>query len=250
MYLAVNCTLVSLIPKGNGGNCVKDFRPISCCTTFYKIISKILTRRLSKVLTIIINQSQAAFIPRQNIHDHILLAYELIQGYNRKDGTPSCLLQLDIQKSYDTLDWYALECILKEFGFPHKFTKWIMLAVSTVSYKFNVAGRITRSLKAKRGLRQGDPISPLLFVLTMEYFHRLLHQLSKVPDYNFHAKCEKLQIIDISFADDVLHFTRGDNKSVQLLMDQLQTFSQSTGLLVNPAKCRVYFGGGGGGGVE
>ncbi|CAK8569009.1 unnamed protein product [Lathyrus sativus] len=77
----------------------------------------------------------------------------------------------------------------------------------------------------------------------MEYFHRLLHQLSKVPDYNFHAKCEKLQIIDISFADDVLLFSRGDEKSVQLLFDQLQTFSQSTGLVVNPTKCRVYFGG-------
>ncbi|CAK8574805.1 unnamed protein product [Lathyrus sativus] len=77
----------------------------------------------------------------------------------------------------------------------------------------------------------------------MEYFHRLLHQLSKVPDYNFHAKCKKLQIIDISFADDVLLFTRGDGKSIQLLMDQLQTFSQSTGLVVNPAKCRVNFGG-------
>ncbi|CAK8531851.1 unnamed protein product [Lathyrus sativus] len=84
----------------------------------------------------------------------------------------------------------------------------------------------------------------------MEYFHRLLHQLSKVPNYNFHAKCEKLQIIDLSFADNVLLFTRGDNKSVQLLMDQLQTFSQPTGLVVNPAKCRVYFGGGGGGGVN
>ncbi|CAK8544356.1 unnamed protein product [Lathyrus sativus] len=118
-----------------------------------------------------------------------------------------------------------------------------MLAVTTVSYKFNVAVRITRSMKAKRGLKQGDPISPLLFVLTMEYFHGLLHQLSKVPDYNFHAKCKKMQIIDISFADDVLLFTRGDRKYVQLLMNHLQTFSQSIGLVVNPAKCRVYFGG-------
>ncbi|CAK8539849.1 unnamed protein product [Lathyrus sativus] len=77
----------------------------------------------------------------------------------------------------------------------------------------------------------------------MDYFHSLLHQLSRIPDFNFHAKCEKLQIIDISFADDVLFFTRGDGKSVQLRMDQLQMFSQSTGLVVNPTKCRVYFGG-------
>ncbi|CAK8564325.1 unnamed protein product [Lathyrus sativus] len=77
----------------------------------------------------------------------------------------------------------------------------------------------------------------------MKYFHRLLHQLSKVLDYNFHAKCENLQIIEISFSDDVLLFSRGDEKSVQLLIDQLQALSQSTGLMVDHAKCRVYFGG-------
>ncbi|CAK8540894.1 unnamed protein product [Lathyrus sativus] len=115
MYPAVNCTLVSLVPKGNGGNCVKDFRPISCCTTLYKIISKILTSRLSLVLTSIVNPSQTAFIPGQNIHDHILLAYELTHGYIRNGGTPKCILQLDIQKTYYTLDLYALECILKDF---------------------------------------------------------------------------------------------------------------------------------------
>jgi hypothetical protein len=98
-------------------------------------------------------------------------------------------------------------------------------------------------MKAKRGLRLGDPISPLLFVIVMEYLHRTLQQLTLIPDFNFHSKCENLGIINLSFADDLLIFTRGDKKYVELVMAKLQTFSRSTGLYVNPSKCRVYYGG-------
>jgi hypothetical protein len=243
MYSAVNSTLVTLIPKHSAAKTIKEYRPISCCTTIFKVISKILTMRLSKVLGSIISTSQAAFVPGQHIHDHILLAYELIRGYSRKGGTPKCMMQLDLQKAYDTVDWHALQHILREVGLPNQFIQWIMLGVTSVSYKFNIHGRHTGFMKARRGLRQGDPISPLLFVIVMEYLHRILQQLTKVPNFNFHSKCEHLNIINLSFADDLLIFTRGDVISVELVMAKLQTFSQSTGLVVNPSKCKVYYGG-------
>ncbi|KAK2357064.1 hypothetical protein QL285_094373 [Trifolium repens] len=105
MYSVVNSTLVTLIPKHSAAKTIKEYRPISCCTTIFKVISKILTMRLSRVLGTIISTSQAAFVPGQHIHDHILLAYELIRGYSRKGGTPKCMMQLDLQKAYDTVDW-------------------------------------------------------------------------------------------------------------------------------------------------
>ena len=77
----------------------------------------------------------------------------------------------------------------------------------------------------------------------MEYFHRKLHDLKKIPDFNYHAKCEKLQIIDLSFTGDLLLFTRGDIRYVQLVMERFNAFSKSTGLHVNPSKCKIYFGG-------
>ncbi|PNX56602.1 ribonuclease H, partial [Trifolium pratense] len=197
----------------------------------------------SKVLGSIVNLSQAAFVPGQHIHDHILLAYELIRGYSRKGGTPKCMLQLDLQKAYDTVDWHALQHILREVGLPNQFVRWIMLGVTSVSYKFNIHGKHTSFMKARRGLRQGDPISPLLFVVVMEYLHRTLQRLTKVPDFNFHSKCENLSIINLSFADDLLIFTRGDAKSVELVMSKLKDFSRSTGLYVNPSKCKVFYGG-------
>lgn len=81
----------------------------------------------------IVNQSQATFVLGQHIHDHILLAYELIKGYTKKGGTPGCMLQLDLEKSYDTLYKKDLENILKETSFPSQFTRWIMLVVTIVS---------------------------------------------------------------------------------------------------------------------
>jgi hypothetical protein len=77
----------------------------------------------------------------------------------------------------------------------------------------------------------------------MEYLHRCLKNLHKKPDFNFHPKCEKLQITNICFADDLIMFTRGDETSVKLMMGEFKKFSDSTGLKANPAKCKVYFGG-------
>jgi hypothetical protein len=243
IYSAINSTLVTLIPKHSAAKTIREYRPISCCTTIFKIISKILTVRLSKVIGSIVNHSQAAFVPGQHIHDHVLLAYELIRGYSRKGGTPKCMMQLDLQKAYDTVDWLALQHILREIGLPNQFIRWIMLGVTSVSYKFNIHGRYTGFMKARRGLRQGDPISPLLFVIVMEYLHRMLYCLKKVPDFNFHSKCENLNIINLSFADDLLIFTRGDTKSVELIMAKIRDFSHSTGLHVNPFKCKIFYGG-------
>lgn len=117
-----------------------------------------------------------------------------------------------------------------------------MVAIKIVSYKFNIGGENTKIMKAKRGLRQGDLISPLLFVIVMEYLHRSLQKLKKVLDFNFHAKCKKLNIINLSFADDLILFVRGDTKSIELVMEKVNKFSKATRLYVNPSKCKAYFG--------
>ena len=206
LYKAFNCSSITQLPKTKTARRISEFRPISVCTTVYKIISKILTNRLGRVIGSIISPNQAAFIPGQQIHNQILLAYELIKGYSRKYTTPRCMIQIDMQKAYDMVDWRALDCILQEIGIPNKFKKWIMLTVTTVSYRFNVNGSMSTLLQAQRGIRQGDPISPYLFVITMEYMHRCLHQMQMNPNFNHHPKCEKLQITNLAFADDLLLF--------------------------------------------
>ncbi|CAK8562588.1 unnamed protein product [Lathyrus sativus] len=118
MYRAANCSVVTLIPKHKSAKEIQDYRPIACCSTLYKIISKILANRLSKVLGTIIGANQAALVKGQRIHNHILITYELIKGYERKNISPHCLMQMDIEKAYDAVDWNALEKILNEVGCP------------------------------------------------------------------------------------------------------------------------------------
>lgn len=87
-----NMTIVTLIPKHNEAKQAKDYKPITGCTTVYKLISKKLTRRLGKVLPRIINVNQACFIPGKVIHNHIMLAFEMLRDYSKKGGTPRCML--------------------------------------------------------------------------------------------------------------------------------------------------------------
>jgi hypothetical protein len=152
-------------------------------------------------------------------------------------------MQMDIQKAYDTVDWNALEKILSEVGCPQQFTKWVLTMVSTVSYRFNVNGHQSEIMAAKRGLRQGDPISPMLFVIVMECLNRYLYKMQKDCDFNYHPKCDKLKITNLCFADDLLMFSRGDKVSVEMMMRAYGKFSKATGLVVNPQKCRIYCAG-------
>lgn len=91
---AVNCTIVTLLPKSCDAKTTKDLRPISCYTTFYKIISKILTDRLGLVIHDLVDESQSAFIPGWVIHDNIIMAQELVKGYGRQGISPRCTKSL------------------------------------------------------------------------------------------------------------------------------------------------------------
>lgn len=93
-----------------------------------------------------------------------------------------------------------------------------------------------------KGLEVGGPMYPLLFVLVMEYLHRILQGLKDEPNFNFHPKCERLNITNIWFADDLLLFIRGDIVSVWMMMTKFIIFSESTELKASPTKCRMFFG--------
>lgn len=239
----INTTAITLISKISAPTKVKDYRPISCCSTLYKIISKVLTRRLKPIISTLVGRSQSAFIEGRSIVDNILFSHEIFKVYNRKGVSPRCVLKVDLRKAYDTLDWRFLKQLLIDLGFPTKFIHWIMMCVSIVSYSLMINKGVTKPFKAKRGIRQGDPMSPYLFVLAMEYLGRELCQLQENRDFNFHPRCRQLESIHICFADDLLMYCRADLISLKLLNNAFNRFLKVTDLQANLDKSFLYVAG-------
>nr|XP_009609612.1 uncharacterized protein LOC104103414 [Nicotiana tomentosiformis] len=106
-----------------------------------------------------------------------------------------------------------------------------------------VNGKTTKTFDAAKGLRQGDPISPYLFAMAIEYLSRKLHKLRDDKSFNFHPRCAKLKITHLSFTNDLLLFSRGDLKSVNALHQAFKQFSEASGLQTNLQKSSIYFGG-------
>nr|GFB55370.1 hypothetical protein [Tanacetum cinerariifolium] len=122
----INSTLIALVPKMQTPQKVSDFRPIACCNVLYKCISKINTDRINGCLDKLVSKNQSAFIPNRHIQDNIMLAQEFFKGYDRKIGPKRVALKVDIQKSYDTVNWQFLKDILRGFGFHDRMVEWIM----------------------------------------------------------------------------------------------------------------------------
>ncbi|KAL0283265.1 UNVERIFIED_CONTAM: hypothetical protein Sradi_7234600 [Sesamum radiatum] len=189
MLKQVNTTLLVLIPKVQLPSSVSDFRPIACCNVIYKAIAKILVRRMQQVLHLLIDSSQNAFVPGRSIADNVLLAQELLSGYNVSKMPLRCTIKVDIQKAYDSVCWDFLLEGLRIFNFPQQFIVWIDQCISTVAYSVNFNGGIHGFFKGSRGLRQGDPLSPYLFVIVMELWHVLLKLSVQNSDtFSYHWK--------------------------------------------------------------
>jgi hypothetical protein len=174
--LELNMTHVALIPKVKQPTSVTEFRPISLCNVIYKLIFKVLANRLKIFLPHIIAPTQSAFIPGRLISDNVLAAYETLHtmhtGMKGKNGFMA--MKLDISKAYDRVEWGFLEAVMKRMGFGERWIGLIMMCVKTVRYSVIVNGNPCGLITPSRGIRQGDPISPYLFLICAEALSSLI----------------------------------------------------------------------------
>ncbi|XP_057953116.1 uncharacterized protein LOC131147628 [Malania oleifera] len=205
---------------------------------FSAVIAKIIAKRIKPCLEDLISYAQAAFFQGRNMVKSIYLVQELIRGYSKKRMSPRCLLKIDLKKAYDSVSWAFLEDMLKNLNFPKRMISWVMECVSTASYLVSVNGRLNGFFKERKGLRQGDPLSPFLFVIYVEYLSRLLKSLE--GKFKFHPKCGELKITHLVFSDDLMLFSRGDVVSVKYLMDFLKEFAQCSDLSANCLKSNLF----------
>lgn len=122
----------------------------------------------------IISGNHSAFVAGRTIAQNVLICQDLVRIYNRKNAPKSCLMKLDLKKSYDTVEWEFVREMLHALNFPTQFIGWVMECLTTTQFTITINGGMYGNITGKRGLRQGDPISPLIFVICMEYFTKII----------------------------------------------------------------------------
>ncbi|XP_011101581.1 uncharacterized protein LOC105179640 [Sesamum indicum] len=162
-----------------------------------------------------------------------LIPKELFIGYNQA-LPPQCALKVDIRKAYDTVEWDFMIAVMELFGFPSNFVKWIEVCVTTTSFSVGLNGKPHGFFKGARGLRQGDPLSPYLFVLVMEVLHLGFLQLIDQDElFSFHWKCDTSRVFQLGFVDDLLLFCHAYMDSIGVIKTGLGRFAIWSGLRLN-----------------
>jgi hypothetical protein len=164
----LNRTFITLIPKKPNPVIPQDFRPISLCNVIYKIISKSLADRIKPHLPDYISQSQSAFIAGRHISSNVILTQEIIHSFKLKSWTSQAfLLKIDLAKAFDRLEWSFISQALTRIGFSPHFINLIYTCISTPSLSILINHEPTPFFYPHRGLRQGCPLSPYLFVIAI-----------------------------------------------------------------------------------
>uniref|UniRef100_A0A803PIJ1 Reverse transcriptase domain-containing protein n=1 Tax=Cannabis sativa TaxID=3483 RepID=A0A803PIJ1_CANSA len=173
----LNFNYICLIPKVSNAERVELFRPISLCNFVYKLISRILSQRLKGIMDRVISPFQAPFIPGRWIADATLLGQEVVNSVRKKKSSGGLMaIKMDMHKAYDRIEWNFLRKVLGAHGFSIETIDRIMTCVTTASYAVLLNGKPLKKCRPSRGLRQGDPISPFLFLFCHDVLSRLLQK--------------------------------------------------------------------------
>jgi hypothetical protein len=168
---ALNATFLTLIPKEEKFTHLKQFRPIALCNVIYKLLTKVISKRLKRILSFIISQEQSGYVEGRKILDSVILAHEVIHSL-QTTKSPGMLLKIDLSKAFDKLSWDYMKATLLSFSFNHCWVNWIANLTSSALFSILVNGVPSRPFSPTRGIRQGDPLSPFLFIIMEEGLSR------------------------------------------------------------------------------
>ncbi|KAL6586072.1 hypothetical protein OROMI_002716 [Orobanche minor] len=234
MPRAFTTTTISLIPKNNNPQSWKDFRPISLYNSTYKIISKILSKRLASILPSFINSAQSGFIKGRNITDNILTAHEVTHDISQ--SMTNTIIKLDMEKAYDRINWNFIFQVMTRFGFSVVWVNFIKSCSSNCWFSILVNGQSAGFFKSDRGIRQGDPLSPLIFAIAADYFSRSIDKIFDRNPTMFYKIKKNVKITHLAYADDILIFLNATKKNLHLLNNCLTHYENVSGQKVNNFK--------------
>jgi hypothetical protein len=193
----------------------------------------------------IISPTQSAFIPGRLITDNALIAFEGIHTITKSsDGKGKfCAYKLDLAKAYDRVDWSYSQKALEKLGFDPRWINWIMACVRSVSYKVRLNGKLMQSFKPTRGLRQGDPLSPYLFLLVGEGLSKLIqHEIENHGLQELKICRTSPGISHLLFVNDSLLFFKAEHQQALMIKKVLSNYEKATGQLLSTDKCSLLLG--------
>ena len=239
---SLNATFIALIPKKNGASNIRDFRPIGLVGSVYKILAKVLANRLKEVLDQLISESQNSFVGGRQILDSVLIANECVDS-TVKSKILGVICKLDIEKAYDHVNWEALLDLLKRMGFGVRWCRWIRTFISTTQFSVLFNGTLADFFGSSRGLRQGDPLSPLLFLVMMEVFSKIMKRVEGAGLFRgFRADGGRgggVCVSHLLFADDMILFCDACEEQILHVRMLLLCFQAVIGLKVNVLKSEM-----------
>ncbi|GKE18935.1 RNA-directed DNA polymerase, eukaryota [Tanacetum coccineum] len=229
-------------PRGSNSSfialLVKEFRPISLIGSFYKIIAKILANRLVVVLRDIVNEAQSAFIANRQILDGPFIMNELIH-WCKSMKKQTMIFKVDFEKAYDSVRWDYLDDVLKNFGFGSKWRGWIQNCLHSSRGSILVNGSPTSEFQFHKGLKQGDSLSPFLFILIMESLHLSFQKLVNEDLFKGISIGSSLKLSHLFYADDVIFMGQWSDSNISTIVHALKCFHRASGLRIYMHKSKL-----------
>jgi len=233
---SINSSFITLIPKTDNARQSSDFRPISLLNSSIKIITKILANRLQQHIISLVHRNQYGFIKSRTIQDCLAWAFEYLHlcPHSRKEIV---IIKLDFEKAFDKIEHQAMITIMRAMGFGQRWLKWMEAIFASGTSAIMLNGVPSRTIHCKRGVRQGYPLSPLLFVIAADFLQSMINKAMAMGQLRLPIPMSSENAFPIiQYVDDTLIVCEGDAKQLFFLKSLLNTFSMSTSLKVNFSK--------------
>lgn len=235
-----NSSFITLVPKVKDPITLADYRPISLIGCIYKIVAKTLALRLKGVIGELVDSVQSAYIEGRNILDGPLIMNEIC-SWARKTKKKMFVFKADFEKAFDSVNWGFLDSLMQQMGFGAKWRAWIHGCLSSAKASILVNGSPTGEFQLMRGVRQGDPLSPFLFILAMEGLNVAIKgAVGKRLLKGVNLPNNGPTLSHLFYADDAIFLGDWDRGSAENLARILKCFEVVSGLKVNFQKSRVF----------
>ncbi|KAL0457929.1 UNVERIFIED_CONTAM: hypothetical protein Slati_0420100 [Sesamum latifolium] len=242
MPTSFTATTISLIPKTDSPAFWSEYRLISLCNVTNKICTKLMTIRLGRVLPKVLSLSQSGFVPRRLLSDNVFLAQELIHSLESRRLETNVIFKLDMAKAYDHVSWEFLYQFLRQKGFLQCWIDLVANVVSNCWFSILVNGSMLGFFHSTQGLRQGDPLSPALFVLTADYLSRGLHRLFAAHPLMYYQTPSRVRVSHLTYADDMMIFTNICIQNMELIRNFIRAYERVSRQMINSEKSSFIVG--------